>query len=172
MTDKQNVWCNKIRSAKSWLNRAEDNFAKDNDVQGELNLLLAQAELQHLHEHKKKYWQKKSHILALFTAAFMAVGFFGIWQLYVANTKKDFSSSSTAVQSIGKDDKINQLMLDYTKVENVQQVPTIVKDDILPEQSNASTSENTVNASQQAAFSDGEMKDLVRTAGKVLRGNS
>lgn len=39
---------NHIRAARDWLGRAEDSLARDNDVQGDLKLMLAKAELAHV----------------------------------------------------------------------------------------------------------------------------
>lgn len=41
---------NHVRSAQRWLNRAEQAFESDKDMRGKLDLMLAQAEMQHLHE--------------------------------------------------------------------------------------------------------------------------
>lgn len=37
-----------IRAAREWLGRAEDSLAQENDVQGDLKLMLAKAELAHV----------------------------------------------------------------------------------------------------------------------------
>lgn len=39
-----------LRSARQWLTRAEESFDKNSAIRGELDLLLAQAELQHARE--------------------------------------------------------------------------------------------------------------------------
>lgn len=39
---------NHIRAARDWLGRAEDSLAQENDVQGDLKLMLARAELAHV----------------------------------------------------------------------------------------------------------------------------
>jgi hypothetical protein len=53
-----------LRSARQWLSNAEKAFDKDHDVRGELDLLLAQAELQHAKEVKSTGpWRLKSLLL-------------------------------------------------------------------------------------------------------------
>lgn len=39
---------NHIRAARDWLGRAEDSLSRENDVQGDLKLMLAKAELAHV----------------------------------------------------------------------------------------------------------------------------
>ena len=44
--DKHKTVRNHIAAAKGWLNQAEDSLEQENDIRGDLNLMLAQAELQ------------------------------------------------------------------------------------------------------------------------------
>lgn len=53
MTDFKQRISRNLRSARQWLTRAEEAFDKDHDVRGELDLLLAQAELQHARESNR-----------------------------------------------------------------------------------------------------------------------
>lgn len=67
-----------MRSARQWLVKAEESFGKNRDIRGELDLLLAQAELQHAQEanRDRRPWYKSSaarHCLAL-VAAFIFIG--------------------------------------------------------------------------------------------------
>lgn len=71
-----------IRSARQWLAHAEDSFGNDRDIRGELDLLLAQAELQRVREAKRSgQWKTRfslfSHGLALGLALFIAVAGLG-----------------------------------------------------------------------------------------------
>lgn len=71
-----------IRSARQWLARAEDSFGNDRDIRGELDLFLAQAELQRVQEAKRAgRWYHKfslfSQGLALGLALFIAVAGIG-----------------------------------------------------------------------------------------------
>ena len=51
----------RVRSAKVWLDKAEESFRSSSDVQGELSLLLAEAEMKNL--RKKPRRRKESHAL-------------------------------------------------------------------------------------------------------------
>lgn len=49
--------CHRLAAARQWLHQAEESFGKKKEMQGELNLLLAQAELQHVRESRKlPFW--------------------------------------------------------------------------------------------------------------------
>ena len=52
MKDKRQNLRRHIRAAKEWLGEAEDNLAAENDIRGDLNLMLAQAELKRVTETK------------------------------------------------------------------------------------------------------------------------
>ena len=41
----------RVRSAKVWLDKAEESFRSSSDVQGELSLLLAEAEMKNLRKN-------------------------------------------------------------------------------------------------------------------------
>lgn len=67
-----------LRSARKWLRRAEKAFDKKEDIRGELDFILAQAELQYVREKKKPaHWRDKSRFLtnaaAFALALFIAV---------------------------------------------------------------------------------------------------
>ena len=52
MTKKRQEVRHHISAAKDWLNQAEDSINLENDVRGDLNLMLAQAELKRAQETK------------------------------------------------------------------------------------------------------------------------
>ena len=63
-----------IRAAREWLGRAEDSLAQENDVQGDLKLMLAKAELAHVGHcpasHRLIIWGRRA--LAFLAAAGLA----------------------------------------------------------------------------------------------------
>lgn len=50
MKDRRNRIRRHIQAAQKWLGQAEHNLAEENDVRGNLNIMLASAELQQVHE--------------------------------------------------------------------------------------------------------------------------
>ena len=52
VADSRNRFRQHVRAAREWLGRAESSLDKENDIRGDLNVMLAQAELQHAKESK------------------------------------------------------------------------------------------------------------------------
>ena len=77
MTDKKKLYSEHITAAKDWLGKAEESIAKDNDIRSDLNIMLAQAELQRAKEKDDtaliRKWLK--WILPWITAIGIAVGY-------------------------------------------------------------------------------------------------
>ena len=63
----------RVRAVRSWLEKAEASFDEESDIKGELNLMLAEAEMKNLRKHHpvSKNWLRAS---ALVTAFCLAVG--------------------------------------------------------------------------------------------------
>lgn len=58
MAKSDNERAERVRSARAWLERAEKSFDNKADVRGELNLMLAEAEMKNL--RKTTVWAVKS----------------------------------------------------------------------------------------------------------------
>lgn len=72
----------RVETARRWLEQAEHSFHDETPLKGELNLLLAQAEMQKLREDRgmTRQWQHWQRALALVTALVMVSGFGWWWQ--------------------------------------------------------------------------------------------
>ncbi len=102
MADFKKNMLRRLRSARQWLTRAEEAFDKDRDIRAELDLMLAEAELQHAREaHKSRHWKYKyslvGHSAALTLAMVIAVAGLGgaYWWL---NGRQTSSPVPMAVQ--------------------------------------------------------------------------
>ena len=170
---KNNKLCNKIRSVKSWLSKAEASFGNENELQGELNLLLAEAELQHLRETDAKKAQKRRHIISMGVAFIIAAAFIGVWKMYPAKTNNvDVEISKINIQSPVVEKISSEFRKTMPKLENEQIIQTQqVKIDDLPIKTNTAQNQN-IMVKSKSDFTNDEMKSLVRTAGKVLRSNT
>ena len=77
----------RVKSVKRWLDKAENSYSNNKDISGELNLMMAQAEMQRLketHPHEKaKKWG-----IRLSAMAAAAVLFIGFSNLFSANADK------------------------------------------------------------------------------------
>lgn len=65
-----------VRSAKMWLEKAEQSFDRKSDIQGELNLMLAEAEMKNL---RKNYGLNLRARLRIAAALSIAVICAGVW---------------------------------------------------------------------------------------------
>jgi hypothetical protein len=74
-----------LRSAKVWLTRAEESFDKNSRIRGELDLILAQAELQHARETSLSRQERKHYLFLrhatsfVLAAAIVVAGFGAYW---------------------------------------------------------------------------------------------
>ena len=52
MKRSQNDTLHRVRAVQSWLEKAEASFDKESEIKGELNLMLAEAEMKNLRRHR------------------------------------------------------------------------------------------------------------------------
>ncbi len=176
-----------LRSAKVWLTRAEESFDNNSKIRGELDLFLAQAELQHAKEaslfrqerhHPPLLRQAAPFVLA---AAIVAAGFGAYW---------GFSERHAAVPIplAAQEAKITpaiQKTSDTSAPHRVEeQRPAISKATsntpqeislpaYRPESVGAQRPESLGQAQpteKENLLSPDEMKNVIRAAGKSLRG--
>jgi len=184
---KQNMYQH-LRSAKEWLTKAEEAFDKEHDVRAELDLMLAQAELQHVKEaNRSRQWRYKylafRHGLALVLAMVMVVTVGGV---YWWTNKPPLLLPVPLVGKAG-------LPLSVVSKVELNVVPTIIpkennlplvekntdnsvtplpsKAEVLPLAEQPSRQvERSRPVEQPVPVSADEMQKLVRAAGKSLRG--
>ncbi|AIF53779.1 hypothetical protein [Pelosinus sp. UFO1] len=173
-----------LRSAKGWLTKAEEAFDKEKDIRGELDLMLAQAELQHVKEaNRSMRWRYKyialRHGVALLCAAVMAIGLSG---LYWWNHQSESVVPVPLVEksSLPVESKIpwNSKAEPNPPVLKEPEEKAVVKEDIPPVRkvttnnvvSQTKKSEPSSQGESSVSVSPDEMQKLVRAAGKSLRG--
>jgi len=173
-----------LSSAKKWLTRAEEAFDKERDIRGELDLMLAQAELQHVKEvSRSKHWRHKytvvRHGVALTCAVVMAVGLGGVYWwtskpdrvVPVPLAQKVSVPVESQIQSSSNGGKLPAVSTEAKKVVVVTEAAPPVQHVAAP---NPISQEKKAESSQQVepavAISPDEMQKLVRAAGKTLRG--
>lgn len=69
----------RIRSVKTSLDNAEQSFLDNNGMRGELDLMLAEAELKNLRRKQGVPWSWNRHVLAMCVAVLLALAGFGGW---------------------------------------------------------------------------------------------
>ena len=84
----------RIRCIKSSLDKAEQSFLDNKDIRGELNLMLAEAELKNLRRKKDRPWSWNRQLLAGCVALLLVVAGAGGW--YIA--KDHYRAKAMAAQ--------------------------------------------------------------------------
>lgn len=170
-----------LRSAKEWLTKAEDAFAKEHNVRAELDLMLAQAELKHATEvNRSRQWRYKyvilRHGLALTFAMSMVIAIGGV---YWWTTRPVALPLPAAVQvNLPAEVKISVETVDapssitpITQTESNIPVGKIVKEEtVRPEPVMQTSQPKPPRYQAPAVVSEDEVQKLVRAAGKTLRG--
>lgn len=143
----------RIRCIKSSLDSAEQSFLDNQDIRGELDLMLAEAELKNLRKKKNVPWNWSRHLFAVCAAVLLVLSGFGGW--YFAKGHYKHSQTATASGAAASITSIEQ-----TKILTVQPETKIeqqVKKQIIP-----AAGENTKQA--QVTISKADMHKLVQSA--------
>lgn len=170
--------CDQIKTLQSNLKNAEESFKAHNGARGELDLMLAEAQMQFLREKRgsKSFWARQT--LAIGIAGILVLVGVGSW-FWAKSTVNQSELAATQVRPVINVVQIEQPhpLMPTTKAEvateNVNAMPTngsgaeykIKETESLPEKQNVSTTQvvkNTPLAETQ------EMRNLVRVARKRL----
>lgn len=175
-----------LRSARYWLQQAEDAFGKERGVRGELDLLLAQAELQRVKEGQRRgQWRYKYPLLrqlASFTIAgcIAAVGVGGAyWWLH--RTPEAALQKVVEQQQAGQEASVPSTpsllpVAEAAQAEEASKEPVAAA--VNAPSAAATRQERTVApahvetaspSAKEEVLSQAELRQLVHTAGKSLR---
>ena len=166
-----------LESAKVWIDQAEQSFQKDSDVRGELNLLLAQAELQRVREvNSSRRWRWKfpllRHGLALVLAMVAVAGGWYWWEGQTVQPQKVPVADQAAMPTpqplpAVPSKEISPVPVQVVATDRMEQKETTTKSIAAePSQSEA----NVPNRDSEVRLAPDEMQKLIRAAGKSLRG--
>ena len=156
----------RVKSVKRWLDKAENSYSNNKDISGELNLMMAQAEMQRLketHPHEKaKKWG-----IRLSAMAAAAVLFIGFSNLFSANADKSpvISRETTVSKEEVPEDK--NLVLSETVRPTVAATESSNTDPV-PTKS----IQTEAPAPVLPVMSQSEIQSVVGEAGRALRGQS
>ena len=172
-----------LRSAKEWLTKAEEAFDKEHNVRAELDLMLAQAELQHVKEaNRSGQWRYKyvmlRHGVALTLAIVMTISIGGMY--WWANKPVPLAPAVMAGQVNLPVETMAKFQVQSIPVQNLREttgagpIQEIVKPAVNPETRKAEEVREPVRDRRQpeatVVVSADEMQKMVRAAGKSLRG--
>lgn len=162
----------RVKSVKRWLDKAENSYSNNKDISGELNLMMAQAEMQRLketHPHEKaKRWG-----IRLSAMAAAAVLFIGFSNLFSANADKSPVISRETTVSKEEVPKVPEVPEDKNLVLSETVQPTVAatessNTDPVPTKS----IQTEAPAPVLPVMSQSEIQSVVGEAGRALRGQS
>ncbi len=124
MTQTSRTLFQRIRCIKSSLDNAEQSFMDNKDIRGELDLMLAEAELKNLRRKKDRPWSWNRQVLAGCAAVLLFLAGFGGW--YCAKDhyrNKSRASVSAAVQTAVVNAPQKAATTDASAMKTAEQLP-------------------------------------------------
>ena len=192
MTDKKKLYSEHITAAKDWLGKAEESIAKDNDIRSDLNIMLAQAELQRAKEKDDTALIRKrlKWILPWITAIGIAVGYVYFLRPELFTTVREESPAVTVVkeENVPAKENIIQTYTDdkaeiplqnennaVNPIDNTERVnvpETAVKEKIEGTYRERIEDKNdTVQEAEteKSSLPEKDIQKMIQSAGKILR---
>lgn len=168
-----------ISAAKDWLGRAENSMDRDNDVRGDLDMMLAQAELQRAQETKLhggwRRWLVRLAPLLLSILVGIGYAFFlqqerpvppGIPSEAVSPDKGEMPQLAPEIKPQEELPPANNVRYDYDRVYTTSpEPPQVTPVDREPKGPAEAASESDSHGSMPGA----DMQKLMQSAGKTLR---
>ena len=147
----------RIRNVKSSLDNAEQSFLDNKDIRGELDLMLAEAELKNLRKKKDVPWSWNRQLLAGCIAVLLVLAGVGGW--YFARDHYKQRSSTTIVPAAASAAAVDEAP--PQPVTKPQEARSVVR----TEQAKDSVTEAAPKQNQsQISISKSDMRKLVQSA--------
>ena len=147
----------RIRNVKSSLDNAEQSFLDNKDIRGELDLMLAEAELKNLRKKKDVPWSWNRQLLAGCIAVLLVLAGVGGW--YFARDHYKQRSSTTIVPAAASAAAVDEAP--PQPVTKPQEARSVVR----TEQAKDSVTEAAPKQNQsQVSISKSDMRKLVQSA--------
>ena len=166
----RNSLCERIRNARANLANAEQSFQAKQDVRGELDLMLAEAEIKHLREKRGwvSVWTRQR--LALLAAAIVVLAGYGGW-LYAGTVEEPGVKLQNPAAVMASTEL--QKNLPQTEAAPNKMVPTFTDK---PEQEQKTVvipseypKEHVKEQQRSVELPTADMRQLVREARRTLR---
>ena len=167
---------NRVKAIRKWPDKAEQSYSRDKEISGEINLIMAQAEMQRL---KENYPHKRVKKWSIRVGAFaLAIGImFGI------NTVLTFRQSPGSVILPQKNENTAEQEIVAKETGEVNALREISKEDIVRENKKTETPvivntvketviQNVPSDPAPPVMSQQEIQSVVSKAGRALRGQS
>ena len=179
----------RVQAVKKWLERAESSYSSHKEITGELNLIMAQAEMQRLKETRKpstfRRWGLRG--CAMIVAAVLFYGGSTLYQKTqqpevhpsapVEIAVSESSSNASPVASISQDTEVESQTVEPMVAENQSVVEPTAAEPIVKQTVNTKETAPAVASTPAArpvpappALSEKEIQSVVGEAGRALRG--
>lgn len=183
----------RVKSVKRWLEKAENSYSNHKELTGEMNLIMAQAEMQRLKEVRgtspRRKWLLRGGALAVagflfLGASFLQDNFFAPASTPARSVETAVTTSDAAVVPVEEADKKNEEVLPVS-AETVTTEPMETNPSKpIPEAASPAKAAPAVSTPVPApvkasavmkpavpALSDQEIQSVVGEAGRALRGS-
>ena len=175
MTQSRSV-CSRIRNARASLDNAERSFRSNQEVRGELDLMLAEAELDNLRQKRPGISWTRRTLAACFAVLVLASGCLGWWwaSAYGGNTTNAAGLQGPKItdkkeSAAGADKKLSVSQQNsVTPVAVPKQKPVIKEKPDVPAQASVSTPPQAGNRDAGVRLSAGQMRQLIRSGRQEL----
>lgn len=169
MSDLQTV-CNKIRNAKNNLGNAEKSFSNNRKVRGELDLMLAEAELTSLRRKNKRTFNWTRQFMAVCLALLITgAGAFGWWWASSASVSSS-GTSVTAERYVPSSQAVDPLAKSTDDSDATKEKPVLATSEKKIDSENMSVARNkeSPSDSERVVVSKDKMWQLVRSGKQEL----
>ncbi len=184
MSDRRRTQQQHIRAARDWLGQAEHSLERENDVQGDLKVMLARAELSHVQDSPRgrrlKYWG--SRIFPAAAAVLLAAGVWTVWHMpEPVRPEATVSTAPLPAKPSAAPEPIQQPAPDSVSLPSVQEKEAEPAP-VFPQRSSEGAGAAAVHprpvpadegraapAGRAGTVPSAETQKLMQSAGKVLR---
>lgn len=163
----------RIRAARQWLNQAEEHFGGNSPVRGEMELLLAEAELRSTRETLRSgqswltlTWIRQG-VAFLLAASIVAAGVGGAWWWW--QESRPAPVTATVVVPAATVPPVPVLQIAVVPVPKPAPMPVAATESTSPGQE-VNNADRPAN--RESSVSQDEMKRLIQAAGQSLRGRT
>ena len=175
MSDRRKSFKQHVKAAKDWLGEAETSLDKENDLRGDLHLMLAQAELQRAQETKRltarQRWIRR--LVPVLCAVFI-IG--AVWQVFWMLYPKPMEAEPPVVlEKTAKTPIVREIPIEKPKQEenhepavHEAEVAVPVTESVV-EEIPLSVEESTPKHETAGAVPSRDMQKLMNAAGQSLR---
>lgn len=176
-----------VRAAREWLGRAEESLGRADDVRGDLNLMLAQAELTRAKETERPgvsvVWARR--LAPLFVAALIAGGGYSVWRTgtqaepeqlpierrveeSVTATRVEAAVLPTLPQETEKE-VVPEITVPPLREEEEPEIVLTAEPEMPETAETVETTDTSQETVQQARLPSEDMQRLMNSAGQSLR---